>query len=77
MGYGIQRRRNKERILMAKYRKLPVVVDAVKITRPIKIITKEGVMIGNVGDWLITGTSGEQYPCKDEIFQEIYEKVED
>jgi hypothetical protein len=27
------------------------------------------------GDWIITGTAGERYPCKDHIFREIYEPV--
>jgi len=34
-------------------------------------------MVGNDGDWLITGVSGEKYPCKDEIFQKTYEPVVD
>ncbi len=25
------------------------------------------------GDWIITGTTGERYPCKDHIFREIYD----
>lgn len=25
------------------------------------------------GDWIITGTQGERYPCKADIFPEIYE----
>lgn len=25
------------------------------------------------GDWIITGTKGERYPCKPDIFAEIYE----
>jgi len=29
------------------------------------------------GDWIITGIQGEHYPCKPNIFVEIYEKVED
>jgi len=30
-----------------------------------------------LGDWIITGVHGEQYPCKDEIFQVTYEPVND
>jgi hypothetical protein len=62
---------------MAKYRKKPVVVEAEQLVEPIDIITLEGVMHGNVGDWLITGVSGEKYPCKDDIFQKTYEPVEE
>lgn len=28
-------------------------------------------------DWIITGVAGEQYPCKDEIFRQTYEPVEE
>lgn len=28
------------------------------------------------GDWIITGISGELYPCKPDIFEQTYEKVE-
>jgi hypothetical protein len=28
------------------------------------------------GDWVITGVCGEYYPCKDKIFQLLYEPVE-
>jgi hypothetical protein len=61
---------------MAKYRKKPVIIDAVRITRQITIETLEGIMLGNVGDWLITGVNGEQYPCKDDVFQKTYDPVE-
>lgn len=92
---------------MAKYRKLPVVVDAFRFNVDpapdwfIKkegelccigpevtigyeensvccfIHTKEGVMIGSEGDYIIRGVKGELYPCKADIFEETYEKVED
>ena len=58
---------------MGLYRKRPVVVEAVRLTRQVTIHTLEGDMIGNPGDWLITGVNGEQYPCKDDIFQKTYE----
>lgn len=37
--------------------------------------TLEGAMKGNAGDWLIRGTKGELYPCKPDIFAQIYERV--
>ena len=37
-----------------------------------EVKTLEGTMKGNVGDWLITGTEGEQYPCKDIVFKKKY-----
>lgn len=58
---------------MGKYRKKPVVIEAVQITRPMTVETLEGTMRGNPGDWLITGVKGEQYFCRDDIFRETYE----
>jgi hypothetical protein len=62
---------------MAKYRKKPVIIEAIQLTQEIIIRTLEGDMIGHPGDWLITGVNGEQYPCKDEIFRKTYERVDD
>ena len=62
---------------MPKFRKKPVVVEAIQITHPTKVKTLEGVMRGNPGDWLITGVHGEQYFCKDEIFRKTYEPVKE
>ena len=42
-----------------------------------KIHTLEGVMTANAGDWIITGVNGERYPCKPDIFDKTYEKVEE
>lgn len=33
-------------------------------------------MIANIGDWIITGVNGEQYPCKPDIFAKTYELAE-
>jgi hypothetical protein len=60
---------------MGKFRKKPVVIEAIQITRPMTVTTLEGVMSGNVGDWLITGVKGEQYFCKPDIFEATYEPV--
>lgn len=90
---------------MAKYRKLPVVIEAVRLNRKyfdeahsfikpelisdfnsgefaedecyIDIKTLEGVMTANEGDWIIKGVNCEFYPCKNDIFEKTYEKVED
>lgn len=61
---------------MAKFRKKPVVVDAVRLTERTEIKTLEGTMIGNPGDWLITGVAGEKYPCKEDIFRATYEPAD-
>jgi len=83
-----------------KYRKKPVVIDAVQITdewfdkshpdplhpigvmlypkdRQAEVVTLEGKMRGNVGDWMITGVKGEKYFCKPDIFAQTYEPVEE
>ena len=40
------------------------------------IYTLEGMMIASLGDYIIKGVSGELYPCKPDIFNFTYEKVE-
>jgi hypothetical protein len=60
---------------MGKFRKKPVVIEAERLTERAEIKTLEGVMVGEPGDWLITGIAGEKYPCKDEIFRATYEPV--
>lgn len=40
------------------------------------IPTLEGVMRLNRGDMLITGISGEIYPCKSNIFEMTYDRVD-
>ena len=40
------------------------------------ISTLEGEMICAPGDWIIKGVKGEFYPCKPDIFEATYEKVE-
>ena len=102
---------------MSKYRKKPVVIEAVKLgwdtwdemckhadvgllidgktegcyVSPDGIVrdgyetmdkmgllipTLEGVMIGVEGDWIIRGIKNELYPCKPDIFEATYEKVD-
>ena len=91
-----------------KFRKKPVVIDAIQFTREsivectrfisegkpsenltgfdslvdlngnfsFKIHTLEGVMHVSLGDWVIRGVKGELYPCKPDIFEATYEKVD-
>lgn len=88
-----------------KYRKKPVVIEAVQFRPDVHvkwlpegvIVTKhrpnadnyayegfefgietlEGVMKVNWYDYIITGVQGEKYPCRPDIFEATYEKVED
>jgi hypothetical protein len=41
------------------------------------IPTLEGLMIAKENDWIIKGIKGELYPCKPDIFEETYEKIDD
>ena len=92
-----------------KYRKKPVVIEAIQwdglnfndilkftgsgnikleeIRKPdadmripgsyvLTIRTLEGVMEASKGDYIIKGVNGEFYPCKPDIFEKTYEKVE-
>lgn len=43
----------------------------------ITIQTLEGPHYANVGDYIIKGIQGELYPCKPDIFEATYEKVEE
>ncbi|MCT8138636.1 hypothetical protein H1D32_13330 [Anaerobacillus sp. CMMVII] len=42
----------------------------------IKIKTLEGEMTANMNDYIIKGVNGEFYPCKPDIFEKTYEKVD-
>ena len=40
------------------------------------IPTLQGVMTASPGDWIIRGVQGEFYPCKPDIFDATYERVD-
>lgn len=58
---------------MAKYRKKPIVIEAYQTDKEVVIHTLEGDMKADIGDYIITGVKGEQYPCKPDIFEATYE----
>ena len=58
-----------------KYMKKSIVVEAYQTDKELIIHTLEGDMKANVGDYIITGVNGEQYPCKPDIFEKTYERV--
>ena len=43
----------------------------------IQIETLEGVMTASLGDYVIRGVQGEFYPCREDIFRQTYEAVEE
>lgn len=60
-----------------KFRKKPIIIDAVQWYDHGWIDTLEGGHIVCPGDWIIKGIKGEYYPCKPDIFRQTYEPVED
>jgi hypothetical protein len=43
----------------------------------IEINTLEGIMVANIGDWIIKGVKNEFYPIKDDIFRLTYDTDEE
>jgi hypothetical protein len=62
---------------MKKFRKKPIVIEAYQTDKAFMIRTLEGLLRADVGDWIITGIRGEQYPCKPDIFEKTYEEVKE
>ncbi len=73
-----------------KLRKKPVVIEATQWFEngdhpAVQFDENEGCYIHTLegphrvtpGDWIITGVKGEHYPCKPDIFEMTYEKVEE
>lgn len=50
--------------------------DMCMIDGELMIHTLEGLMKVSDGDYVIKGIKGEIYPCKPDIFEQTYEKVE-
>lgn len=59
-----------------KYVKKPVIVEAYQTNEKKIIHTLEGDMVAELGDYIITGVNGEEYPCKPDIFKKTYEEVQ-
>lgn len=59
---------------MEQYCKLPIPITAYQTDKEMYIETLEGTHHASVGDWIITGVNGEQYPCKPDIFAKTYIK---
>ena len=60
-----------------KYQKKPFVIEAYQTFEEKIIHTLAGDMKASVGDYIITGIKGEQYPCKPDIFKELYTPLKD
>lgn len=46
------------------------------LKRKLMIMTLEGNMSAEIGDYIIKGVNGEFYPCKPDIFEKTYEAVD-
>ena len=46
-------------------------------TNSLLISTLEGEMKAIPGSWIIRGPKGEYYPCREDIFEETYMRLED
>ena len=57
-----------------QYCKLPIPITAYQTDEDFDIETLEGTRHASIGDWIITGVKGEQYPCKPDIFEKTYIK---
>ncbi|MCJ7816346.1 MAG: hypothetical protein MUP55_00680 [Candidatus Aenigmarchaeota archaeon] len=53
--------------------KKPVRVHALELTEPVHVKSKEGLVTGKKGDFLMRGIEGELYICDARIFQKTYE----
>lgn len=53
------------------------IVDIGRDNLYLTIRTLEGNMIASPGDYIIKGIQGEFYPCKPDIFEKTYDKVEE
>jgi len=51
-------------------------IDHHKVRGGLVIKTLEGELVANIGDYIIKGIKGEYYPCKPDVFEQTYEKVE-
>lgn len=56
-------------------RKKQIEVTAYQTNSVQYIDTLEGTMKANIGDWIVTGVNGEQYPVKPDVFQKTYEII--
>ena len=57
--------------------KKPIPVRCIQIDEHFEVETLEGIMKGKPGDWLMIGIHGEMYPIAKDIFEKIYELVDE
>lgn len=70
---------NLREIISWAHKGLPAEANSKIIPTPnnyLYINTLEGQMLCVINDWVVKGIRGEFYPCKPDIFEATYEKVE-
>lgn len=55
------------------FRKKPIVVTAYKVREPTQVVTREGLLLAQAGDWIVCGIDGEQWPVANALMNEYYE----
>ncbi len=55
------------------YRKKPILVNAKQMDEKFYVVTLEGLMSGEKGDYLVIGIDGESYPVKNSIFKKTFQ----
>ena len=58
-----------------KYKHKPTIVHARQLTGATVVVTPEGEMTGNAGDFLVVGTKDEKYIVQKDIFFNLYDEV--
>lgn len=58
-----------------RFRRLPVMVNAERLTLPAKVETAKGVLWAKRGEWVVFGPDGLGFICRDEYFRKNYEPV--
>lgn len=62
---------------MAKFRRKPLIIEAIRIKQEMTIDTPNGIVKAKAGDWLLNDVEGKQYPCIDSVFRESYEPADE
>ena len=53
-----------------------VFIRITNFTKQLELHIHQGYQIAEIGDWVIEGSDGEFYSCKDDVFKKAYRKVD-
>ena len=60
-----------------RFRRKPTTTSARRLTERTEIMTPNGPVIGNPGDWYVIDTDGNPYPCVDSVFRSVFDPVDE